>query len=143
MPQTIVPSAGQTVGSIAGQLLNDPSRFREIADLNGIDVLDDLIEESIQVPLLRELQRVKPGLSRIRTGLDTTLSQAEEIVSRASGYTETARNAVGEVNGLFDSIDSTLENALTTLADVQGEATRTIDWLLDKAEVVQNALEDF
>lgn len=142
MPQLIEPSAGQTLGSIAGKVLADSSRFREIADLNDLNPLDDLTGVALEVPLLAELQRIEPALTRIRTGIDATLAQAEEIVSRAQGYSETARNAVGEVNNIFGTIDSTLDQAIDFIADTQNEVTRTVDWLLDKSQTLQSGISN-
>ena len=140
MPELISPSAGQTLGSIAGQVLGDSSRFREIADLNDLNPLDDLSALSISVPLVSELQQIEPALTRIRTGIDATLAQAQEIATRAQGYSETARNAVGEVNNIFNTVESTLDSALEFIASAQNEVGQTVDWLLDKSETLQSGI---
>ena len=140
MPELISPSAGQTLGSIAGKVLGDSSRFREIADLNDLNPLDDLSALSISVPLISELQQIEPALTRIRTGIDATLAQAQEIATRAQGYSETARNAVGEVNNIFNTVESTLDSALEFIASAQNEVGQTVDWLLDKSETLQSGI---
>ena len=140
MPELISPSAGQTLGSIAGKVLGDSSRFREIADLNDLNPLDDLSALSISVPLVSELQQIEPALTRIRTGIDATLAQAQEIAIRAQGYSETARNAVGEVNNIFNTVESTLDSALEFIASAQNEVGQTVDWLLDKSETLQSGI---
>ena len=140
MPELISPSAGQTLGSIAGKVLGDSSRFREIADLNDLNPLDDLSALSISVPLVSELQQIEPALTRIRTGIDATLAQAQEIATRAQGYSETARNAVGEVNNIFNTVESTLDSALEFIASAQNEVGQTVDWLLDKSETLQSGI---
>lgn len=142
MPQLVNTSGGQTLGSIAGRLYGDSSRFREIADLNGFNPLDDLSAISVVAPLQTELTRVEPALTRIRTGIDSTLAQAEEIVSRATGYSETARNAVGDINNIFSSVESTLNQSLAFIADTRNEVSQTIDWLLDKSGTIQSGISN-
>ena len=136
MTKLVEVLAGDNLSTLASRALGDPSRFREILELNDVSDIFNLVPGQIfESPLPSELQQLTPALTGLRTQVSGTLEQAKEIVSRARSYTQVARDAAGEVNGITQEIDSVLDDALEFI-DVAGDETgRITDWLLDRTEI--------
>ncbi|MBW4483027.1 MAG: hypothetical protein KME14_10825 [Tildeniella torsiva UHER 1998/13D] len=65
---------GQSLSSLAGSLYGDTSYFRELAELNNLDIFDpeSLAGQTIEVPSVEEIQSrassaIAPALSQLNT----------------------------------------------------------------------------
>lgn len=123
----------EDLGTFAARALGDPSRFREIADLNGLNPLEALTGGTLlEVPNPEELlAQIEPQLQSVATGVESALQQATTTLEQVRGYTQVARNAVGDVNGILGQVDSQLDQVLGTVRQYQGQAPHLVDWLLD------------
>ncbi|HEY9735490.1 MAG TPA: hypothetical protein V6D06_04380 [Trichocoleus sp.] len=134
MPIQIEALPGEDLATLAARTLGDPSRFREIANLNGLNPLERLAGGlPINIPTSAELlAQVEPALSSVVSGVESALLQTQTTLEQVSGYTTEAQRLVGEVNGVLGNVESQLDTLLESARQYQGEAVRLVDWLLDK-----------
>lgn len=125
--------AGESINQVAAQYQVD---WRDIADLNGLDPLQDvLLGGVLEIPTADEiLAPARPILAKFQDA-EALLQRANEILPESlSGYTAEALRLVGDINGAIDRAES-------TITDILGEADRVlsgastyqvVDWLLTK-----------
>jgi hypothetical protein len=131
MPNLTQPIPGEDLATIAGRALGDPSRFREIAELNGgLNPLDPIGTAGVLIPTQEELASVvEPALQSVRTGVTSVLQQATADIQ---GYIPEVLRDVADINGIVGLVEGPLNQVLDTVADrVYGGRTQLIDWLLD------------
>lgn len=130
----ITINAGDTLSAIARKHLGDSSKWREIAEVAGINPLENLqIGATINLPDADSiLDRAEPVLSDISAGLNRASSVLDTAskVPFISGY---AKEAIAQV----DKINQVAGKATQILSDVRGKARsysgdiKLIDWLLN------------
>ena len=125
--------AGESINSVAALYQVD---WREIADLNGLDPLQDvLLDGVLEIPTAEEiLAPARPILARFQDA-EALLQRANDLLPESlSSYTTEALRLVGEINGTIGQVES-------TITDILGEADRVlsgastyqvVEWLLTK-----------
>ena len=126
-------AAGESIDAIAHQYGID---WRDLADINGLDPLNDILLDGIlDIPTTDELLApARPLLSSLKDA-EAILQRANDLLPESlSNYTAEALAFVGEVNGAIESAESTISDILGEADRVLsgGSAYGAIDWLLTK-----------
>lgn len=105
----VAVSPGDTLSKLAQQQLGDWRRWREIADLNGSNVLESLPLTTLQLPELRSAAAIaQPLLTTIAAGRNGGgISALVQSAADAAGYSKSAQRAlavVNEVRGIAESV---------------------------------------
>jgi hypothetical protein len=147
MALAYTPIAGETLASIASKFLGDPGRFREIADLNAIDIFEEALSLSqIQIPTIDELLKpAAPILAGLRN-VEGWIEKANEILPpEFQGYTKDALKLLGDINGALDDPISTIGDILGRaeglLGGKDGQMYQVIDWLLTRRSPDRSKLQ--
>lgn len=138
MPTTHTVISGETLASIATDLLGDPGKFRELADLNAVDIFEEVIDRTqIQIPTLDELLKpAAPVLAKLKD-VEGWIEKANEILPEEfRGYTKDALKLIGDINGALDDPVSTIGDLLGraegVLGGKDGQLYQVVDWLLTR-----------
>lgn len=140
---------GDSLPALASKYLGNPGNFREIAKLNGLNVLEKLpLNLPIEIPDPEELiGKVQPILGEVSTTINAAVDEVEGFLDKVDsfgggelqGYTKVARDALGEVNGVLGKAESLLGKGLKGFKlggkesgrnYQQGKVLRLVDWLL-------------
>lgn len=130
--------SGETLSSIASDLLGDPGRFRELADLNGIDVFEEVLDRTqIQIPTVDELLKPAAPVLAALQDVEGWIEKANEILPESlRGYTKDALKLLGDINGALDDPVSTIGDLLGRaegiLGGKDGQLYQVVDWLLTR-----------
>jgi len=124
---------GETIDAIAHRYGID---WRDLADLNNLDPLDDvLLNGVLDVPTVEELLApATPVFAQVRN-TTALLQRADDLLPESlSGYTAEALALVGEVNGAIDTAESTVTEILGQADRVLGGGGtyQAVEWLLTK-----------
>jgi hypothetical protein len=147
MTLTYSPIPGETLPSIASKLLGDPGRFREIADLNAIDIFEEALSfTQLQIPTIDELLKpAAPILAGLRN-VEGWIEKANEFLPEEfRGYTKDALKLLGDINGALDDPVSTIGDILGRaeglLGGKDGQMYQVIDWLLTRRSPDRSKLQ--
>jgi hypothetical protein len=115
----------------AMEAFDDPTRWREVAELNRLDVLNDS-PQSIELPSKSDVfKSVQPLLASVADGLNGASTIAGQISPQLTGYVAEAQRLLGEVNGVLGQVESVYTQAQTAIKTRNyKEAVRLVDWLL-------------
>jgi hypothetical protein len=126
-----LPSPEDSLTKIAQQQLGDWRRWREIADLNGSNVLQSLPLQNLQLPELRSASAIaQPLLSAIAAGRNGggNISALLQTAADAAGYSKQAQQALGAANGVLGAVESIGAGQFSNLRS--GAGVQLVDWLL-------------
>jgi hypothetical protein len=115
----------------AMEAFDDPTRWRELAELNDLDVLSDSPEQ-IELPAKSDVfKSVQPLLASVADGLNGASTIVGQIAPQLTGYVAEAQRLLGEVNGVLGKVESVYTQAQTAVKTRNyQEAVRLVDWLL-------------
>lgn len=137
---------------IAAQNLGDPTKFRDIAELNGIGNILNKIDTNKTInipetndyikkaePILGDIAKSTRGYSKQISALTGEVSNKIQTYSKYlppefKRYSDVAVKYLGEVNGVVGKVETELEGKLKGVTDqlrkYGGQSTRLVDWLL-------------
>lgn len=128
-------SPGDTLSAIASQYLGDSSKWREIAEVAGINPLEDLeIGATINLPDIKTyIDKTESVLSDISVGLNRVSSMLQKTseIPAIGGYAKAALAQIDKVNGVVSRTGQVLDDvALSNSARNYSGSVELIDWLL-------------
>lgn len=137
---------------IAAQTLGDPTKFRDVAEMNGIgNVLNKIDTTKIlnipdpsdyikkAEPILGDIVKSTRGYTKQISALTGDISNKIQSYSKYlppefKRYSDMAVKYLGEVNGVIGKVETELEGKLKGITDqlrkYGGQSTRLVDWLL-------------
>jgi hypothetical protein len=116
------------------EAFGDPTRWREIADLNKLNVLKTPDFAQLELPGKDELSlqaQAQPLLTSVANGLNGAGQIASKISPQLGGYVAEAQRLLGQVNGVLGKAESVYNKAqqIAKTRDYK-EAIKLVDWLL-------------
>jgi hypothetical protein len=131
LPKTVEVKAGDSLATIAFDILGDSSLWREIAFFNDLDIFDSLeVGTTLKIPLKEEVQKV---INAVEAAIDEFTPEVDRIINEIINSREV--QAVSKILGIepseilkgldLSSISEKLRATVSTFTDWQ-----LIQWIL-------------
>ncbi|MBD2452245.1 LysM peptidoglycan-binding domain-containing protein [Nostoc sp. FACHB-152] len=134
LPKIIEVKAGDTLSSLAYEILGDYSSWKELAYFNNLNIFDELkVGSSIKIPIKEEVQKVLDSASSEITELNGEVqSVVKEILDTRAGKSITKLLGVDNTQLLKDLDLSSLAKGVNNLSKQVMDAPEWsyVSWVL-------------